>query len=333
MAVRSDIPPDDAPKSIPGQHDKIYRLLFSYPEMVEDTLKGFISEPWIDELDFSTLEKMAESHVSERLDLRFQDVVWKVRCRGTEIYICLLIEFQSTTDPYMIFRVLLYVALFYDDLIRQLQDKDRDDPDPEVVVAEDGQRYRKLPLAIPIVCYNGRPVWWPSLDLAGMLRIPPGLEQLVPRLFYLLIDEHRVAEGQLDDENLLAGLIGLEKTDSLEALLGAFRKLMAWVRDPGMRRAFTATVQVILSRLGVAGSEIGELTDPEEVETMLAENLMEWRDRVREEGRLAGEALILTRLLQLKFGSLDDAVHQRIAAADAETLLRWAGRQQAACPA
>ncbi len=36
----------------------------------------------------------------------------------------------------------LYVALFYDDLIRQLQDKGRDNPDPEVVVAEDGQRYR-----------------------------------------------------------------------------------------------------------------------------------------------------------------------------------------------
>ncbi|MCP3912662.1 MAG: hypothetical protein GY713_17105, partial [Actinomycetia bacterium] len=69
--ARSDLPPDDAPKSIPGQHDKIYRLLFSYPEMVEDALKGFISEPWVDELDFSTLEKMAESHVSERLDLRF----------------------------------------------------------------------------------------------------------------------------------------------------------------------------------------------------------------------------------------------------------------------
>ncbi len=51
---------------------------------------------------------------------------------------------------------------------------------------------------------------------------------------------------------------------------------------------------------------------------------MEWRDRVREEGQLAGEALLLTRLLQLKFGSLDDTVGQRIA--DAETLLRWGGR-------
>ena len=82
----------------------------------------------------------------------------------------------------------------------------------------------------------------------------------------------------------------MEKTDSLEALLAAFRKILTWVRDPGIRRAFATAVQVILSRLGFAGSEIRDLTDPEEVETMLAENLMEWRDRVREEGELAGEA-------------------------------------------
>ena len=110
----------------------------------------------------------------------------------------------------------------------------------------------------------------------------------------------------------------MEKTDSLEALLAAFRKILTWVRDPGIRRAFATAVQVILSRLGFAGSEIRDLTDPEE--------LMEWRDRVREEGELAGEALLLTRLLQLKFGSLDDTVGQRIADADAETLLRWGGR-------
>ncbi len=75
-------PPEEAPKSIPGRHDRVYRLLFSYPQMVEDALTGFIAEPWVGELDFSTLEKMAEIHVSERLDLRFQDVVWKVRWRS-----------------------------------------------------------------------------------------------------------------------------------------------------------------------------------------------------------------------------------------------------------
>ena len=86
MSRESDGSPANNHRPIPQQHDKTYRLLFSFPEMVRDALK-LIPEPWVDELDFSTLEKMAESRVSERLDLRFQDVVWKVRCRDTDIYL------------------------------------------------------------------------------------------------------------------------------------------------------------------------------------------------------------------------------------------------------
>ncbi len=63
---------------------------------------------------------------------------------------------------------------------------------------------------------------------------------------------------------------------------------------------------------------------------MLAENLMDWRDRVRQEGRqeglLEGETMILTRLLQHKFGSLDEATRQKIAEADSKTLHHWADR-------
>ncbi len=59
---------------------------------------------------------------------------------------------------------------------------------------------------------------------------------------------------------------------------------------------------------------------------MLAENLMDWRDRVRQEGRLEGETGILTRQMLKKFGSLDDATRQKIAEADSKTLLRWADR-------
>jgi predicted transposase YdaD len=323
-----EIPDTDNPKPIPQQHDKTYRLLFSYPQMVQDAMK-LIPEPWVDELDFSTLEKMADSQVSERLDMRFQDVVWKVRCRDTHIYLCLLIEFQSTTDPYMIFRILFYQAAFYADQIRQLQDKDKPDPLVYFVEDEQGHRYAKFPLAISIVCYNGKPIWWPSLDLASMLHTPAGLEHLIPKFSYLLVDEHRIPEERLGDQNLLAALIGLEKTDSLEGLLEAFSDLLMWIRDPGIRRAFAVTVKVALIRLGLADAS-KDVTDPEEIKNMLAANLMEWRDRVREEGReegqLEGEALIVTRQLQLKFGTLDEVNKKRIAEADSETLLRWADR-------
>lgn len=43
-------------------------------------------------------------------------------------------------------------------------------------------------------------------------------------------------------------------------------------------------------------------------------------------GRVEGEAALLRRLLERKFGPLPAAAQQRLAAADAETLLAWGDR-------
>ena len=44
------------------------------------------------------------------------------------------------------------------------------------------------------------------------------------------------------------------------------------------------------------------------------------------EGRQEGEALVLMRLIELKFGPPSEAVRAQINAADADTLLRWSER-------
>ncbi len=52
----------------------------------------------------------------------------------------------------------------------------------------------------------------------------------------------------------------------------------------------------------------------------------EGRQEGRQEGLQRGEVRILTAQLRLRFGDLPAAVHQRIEAADADTLLRWSER-------
>jgi hypothetical protein len=46
----------------------------------------------------------------------------------------------------------------------------------------------------------------------------------------------------------------------------------------------------------------------------------------RQEGRQEGEAAVLLSLIEDKFGPPSESTRQRIAAADAETLLRWSRR-------
>ena len=94
-------------------HDHSYKLLFSHAEMVRDLIQGFIHEEWVDQLDFSTLEKVSGSYVSDDLREREDDVIWRLRWGKEWIYVYLLLEFQSTVDNYMAVRMMTYIGLLY----------------------------------------------------------------------------------------------------------------------------------------------------------------------------------------------------------------------------
>ena len=87
----------------------------SDPRMVADLLRGFTAGQWSDELDYETLEKMPAEFVSKDLHRRQVDTVWRVRFRDRWLYVPVLLEFQSTVDPYMAVRILVYTGLLYQD--------------------------------------------------------------------------------------------------------------------------------------------------------------------------------------------------------------------------
>jgi predicted transposase/invertase (TIGR01784 family) len=158
-------------------YDQSYRLLFSQPRMVEELVRGFAGEPWIEQLDFSTLERVNASYVSDTLKEREGDVVWRLRHHdGSPVYVYFLIEFQSEVQRFMAVRLLAYVALLYQDLLARKE------------LTPSGE----LPLVLPIVLYNGEDRW---LIDAGSYS-PEELE---------------------DRQNLAAALFGLEKSPSFAA--------------------------------------------------------------------------------------------------------------------
>jgi hypothetical protein len=141
----SEIPPRK-------RHDRSYRLLFSQPRMIEDLVRGFIREPWIEQLDFATLEPLNASHISERLHSREGDGAWRLRVRGTTAWVYLLVEFQSEVQRFMALRQAVYQGLFYQQLLKQGE------------LTEDG----RLPIVLTIVVYNGRARWLAPRELADL---------------------------------------------------------------------------------------------------------------------------------------------------------------------
>ncbi len=56
-----------------ADHDSGYKLLFSHPQMVEELLRGFVRESWVSTLDFTTLEPVGSSFVSDDLRERHSE--------------------------------------------------------------------------------------------------------------------------------------------------------------------------------------------------------------------------------------------------------------------
>jgi predicted transposase YdaD len=321
-------------------HDESYRLLFSHARMVEDLLRGFVREAWVEELDFSTLERVPGRLVSDRLRRREADLLWKVRWRGGSwLYVYLLLEFQSTADPWMAVRLLGYVALLYQDLIRRRE------------LGPGG----KLPPVLPLVLYNGRGAWRPPRELARLIApAPPGLRRYQPRLRYLLVDEGRLRRPELSrPDNLAAVLFRLERLRLPEATEVGVGDLERWLAGPELeplRRAFGAWIQQVLLVGGPAGADVPVVGDFQEAKAMLAERIKEWtrealekglhkgrqegrkqgrqegRKQGRQQGRQQGEAELLLRQLERRFGSLTSEVRRRIAAADSAQILVWGDR-------
>ena len=103
---------------VPIEHDASYKLLFSHARMVEDLLRGFVHEAWVGQADFTSLERVSGSYVSEDLRDREDDMIWRVRWGAEWLYIYLLLEFQATVDRSMAVRLMVYVELLWQSLIQ-----------------------------------------------------------------------------------------------------------------------------------------------------------------------------------------------------------------------
>ncbi|MEM7353598.1 MAG: Rpn family recombination-promoting nuclease/putative transposase [Acidobacteriota bacterium] len=306
-----------------GRHADSYLLLFSHPYLVECLLRDFVPGDWVRGLDFSSLEKVGASYATDDLRSRHDDLVWRVRGRkgGRWIYIYLLLEFQSTDEYFMAVRIMTYLGLLYQDLIRQLG-----------LVTGD-----LLPRVFSIVLYNGHVRWKAPTNIDEL--VPEGpfeLDSYRPRLEYLLLDEGALLDRALEVmNNPVANLFRLEHAGPEEALSAtrSLRESLAQPQYRDLRRAFVVWYMGVL-RNRLQGVELPELKNLEEVEDMLADKAPTWTEiwetrgleRGREQGRREGESRMLLRQMERRFGSQDSLTRQRVQSADADRLLEWGDR-------
>lgn len=258
-------------------HDAPYKKLFSHPPMIQDLLTGFVEQDWTHALDFASLERCNGSYVTDDLRERHGDMVWRARLGGEFVYLYLLLEFQSSVDPFMAVRILTYVGLLHQDLIRS-----------QAVSGQSG-----LPPVFPLVLYNGDRSWSAATSVRELVQpLPEALLAYQPQQCYWLIDEGRYEAEMLNRKpNRVAALIQIENSQQPAELERALDCLVAWLRGPeqaSLRQAFTEWLTQRILPTRFPGQSFDQLHDLMEVQAMVHRRVPEWTREWEENGRQKG---------------------------------------------
>ena len=301
-------------------HDNAYKNIFSHPQVVADLLTGFVGEDWVRAVDLATLDRRNGSYVSDDLRDRQDDLVWRVR-RGDEVaYVYLLLEFQSSADPWMALRLMVYMGLLYQDLIK----------------AGEASSPGRLPAVFPIVIYNGDSAWTAHRDVAELIQpLPGGLTAYRPSLRYHLLDEGRVQT--LAADNTVADLIEIESApgrEQMQTVVDRLSKRLAGPQNTELRRALAVWIRRVVAQRLPPQAKLPAVTELSEVQAMLSRNVTRWDVRAMEKGRQEGlieghtdrAQRTLERLLTRRFGPLPPEAQDRIHQATLPQLETWLDR-------
>lgn len=252
-------------------HDHPYKELFSQPELVADLLR---LADLAGDLDLDSLDRRNGSYISEDWRGREDDVIWRVRWAGRDLYVYLLIEFQSDVDADMAVRVMTYIGLLWQDLRRS-----------RVLPAG-----APLPPVLPVVLYNGEAPWRAPRTLAeAMGPVPQLLAPYQPQTAFLLLDEVRMSLRDEHERNLAAAVFRLERTGSPSEHLAIARMIAAWLRGPGRERVITA-FQRWWGRTLSSRHSLPATLNPFAEDPMLTTRIEQWTAAVEARGKAEGKA-------------------------------------------
>ena len=197
----------------------------------------------------------------------------------------------------MAVRIMIYIGLLYQDLLKQEAELARNHKNESDNQAAHNSRLspnKKLPPVLPIVLYNGEPQWTATTQIADLIEPVPGkLRDYCPQLQYLLLDENQIVKDpswspELD--NIVNSFFGVEKnrgTDAFIRALGLMAQLLHGPENTSLRRSFVIWLKrVFLPRqqLGLNLDELNAINDLDEVHAMLSERIKKWPDEWMEKG-------------------------------------------------
>ena len=272
----------------------------------EQFVRDFVPVAMSAGLDFSRMERVNAKFHGRGGRRREGDVIWRVPTEcGGDVYLYLMLEFQSQIDWWMPVRIQVYAGLLWQQIIDEMRLKPGD----------------RLPPVLPVVLYNGDKAWNAPTGTMELVALPSDLPlwHWQPQIRYHLVDEKALPGSELERrDSLVALLFRLEAAPGPADLVDLVDEIIGWFRQhpdyETLKQLFTEIVGYALSEQAGFAYEQAALpaNDLLEIRDMVPERFKRWADEVRADAEAQTLANALSRLLGRRFGTLPPSCTERI---------------------
>ncbi len=307
-------------------HDSLFKALCQNTDEARGVLKAALPPALLQKLDLSVLEPADPNLLDHHLTWRYSDFLYRTSVAGRETFLWVLWEHQSTQDDLMPLRVLILMSRIWDRWLKREEKRRKE--------RGDHSRIKRVPAILPVVLYQGPGRWSAATELLEVLDLSADILGVVqahmPSFRFLLDDLSVVSDEALRERETGAfgKLVLLLLKHAREEQEALFRSLQ------GMRDLINALesdhdrITVFSYILEVAQTTAQHLTKTlaGDLSHEAREAVVTAAEKLRIEGALGGQRLLLLRLLRRKFRELPAEVEARVGGASELELHAWSDR-------
>ena len=188
-------------------HDRVFRFALKKPERAASLIRSHLEEKYLKLLDLDSIEAFTTDIINGELGETKNDLVFRVKLAGYNVYIFPVVEHQSDQPKRSILRFANYALRLMGDLMD-----------------EAGETY---PLPIIIVVNQGPRSWGPAVSLHDHFDVPEECADLLdfaPQFRYLPIDLPDLADEEICDDPAVRLTLGLMRAV-------AKNEVAAWLKE------------------------------------------------------------------------------------------------------
>ena len=253
-------------------YDRSYKKLFSHKGFVKHLLQGFVRLKWVELVDFDKITLEPVSFIDRLFKKKEADIIWKLPLKqGSEVYLYLLLEFQSTVDQTMALRFASYILNFYAERIAK-------------------EKNKRLPVVFPLLLYNGKQRWNAAKSLQEMIElVDPSLREYLIRFKYFALDIGSFGKRSLIKlrNNLVSAIFLLENArneNELDSVLKEIVEIVKSEMDKEMLARFGDWLEMLFKRTTKTEVNFEKIISEGSEYTMIVETLIEMRKKWENKG-------------------------------------------------